>query len=112
MQTIFRADLRKLRSSDPCIPRHLLSHGLAAARAPVASKEAAGVGGPKPSTRPDRRGLETGGRDLPRRTGLGRVMTNSSVPPAGCISQFEIHPVAYGKRPDPPHGGMTGRDLR
>jgi len=112
MQTIFQADLRKLQSSDSCIPRHLLSHGLAAVRAPVAPKEAAGLGGPKPSTRPDRRGLETGGRDLPRRTGLGRVMTNSSVPSAGCISQFEIHPVAYGKRPDPPHGGMTGRDLR
>ena len=30
------------------------------------------------TTRPDRRGLETGGRDLSRRTGLGRVMTNSS----------------------------------
>src|SRR5215468_9180402 len=85
MQTIFRADLRKLQSSDSCIPRHLLSHGLAAVRAPVAPKEAAGLGGPKPSTRPDRRGLETGGRDLPRRTGLGRVTTNSSVPSAGCI---------------------------
>jgi hypothetical protein len=71
MQTIFRADLRKLQSGDACIPQHLLSHGLAAARAQAASEEAA-----EPSTRPDRRGLETGGRDLPRRTGLGRVMTN------------------------------------
>src|SRR5262249_10258871 len=92
MQTIFRADLRKLQSSDACIPRHLLSHGLAAARAQAAPEEAAGIGEPKPSTRPDRRGLETGGRDLPRRTGLGRVMTNSFVPARGCISQLKIHP--------------------
>src|SRR5262249_14883243 len=52
MQTIFRADLRKLQSSDSCIPRHLLSHGLAAVRAPVAPKEAAGLGGPKPAHAP------------------------------------------------------------
>ena len=42
--------------------------------------------------RSDRRGLETGGRDLPRRTGLGRVMTNSFVPARGCIPQLKIHP--------------------
>jgi hypothetical protein len=52
MQTIFRADLRKLQASDPYIPRHLLSHGLAAAHAQAASEEAAAVGGPKASTRP------------------------------------------------------------
>src|SRR5262249_39961013 len=46
------------------------------------------------TARPDRRGLETGGRDFPRRTGLGRVMSNSSVPAQGCISQLKIHPVA------------------
>jgi hypothetical protein len=38
-------------------------------------------------------------------------MTNSSVPAAGCISQFEIHSAAYRKRPDPPHGGVTGPGL-
>src|SRR5262249_58179587 len=96
MQTIFRADLRKLQSSDSCIPRHLLSHGLAAVRAQLPPKK------PRGSTRPDRRGLETGGRDLPRRTGFGRVMTNSSMPAAGCTFLFLLSPLAPRFPPPPP----------
>jgi len=63
------------------------------------------VGWPKPSTRPDRRGLETGGRDLSRRTGLGRVMTNSFVRAAGSIPELRFTRLAYRKRPDPSHSG-------
>jgi len=58
----------KASIGNSCIPRPLTLTRLAAARTPAASEEAAWVGGPKPSTRRDRRGLKTGGRDLPRRT--------------------------------------------
>src|SRR6266446_1849624 len=113
MQTIFRVDLRKLQSSDPCIPRHLLSHGLAAVRAQAAS-ESAGVGGPKPTTRPDRRGLETGGRDLPRRA---RDSGGASCPTDPCqrgvaLLKLKVTRLAYRKCPDPPRGSRRAGTSR